>query len=121
MLKQVSPTLHVTDMRRALSFFEGSLGFRCTFKVHDDLHPEIPYAIVVRDQVEIHLQLRGAAAGTSSCYIAVDDADAVWSEVQKAGVRVTRPIENSGYGMRDFNVADPDGNNLSFGQPIDKK
>src|SRR5256714_13881308 len=114
MLEQVSPTFHVADMRRALSFFE-SLGFRCTFKVDDDLHPEIPYAIVERDQVEIHLQLRGGAAGTSSCYIAVDDADSVWAEVQRAGVRVTRPIENSGYGMRDFTIADPDGNNLGFG------
>lgn len=45
----------------------------------------------------------------------------IWEEVQKAGVSVTRSIENSGYGMRDFNVADPDGNNLSFGQPIDEK
>jgi predicted enzyme related to lactoylglutathione lyase len=118
MLRQVSPTLHVTDMRRTLSFFEGSLGFRCTFKLQDDLHPEIPYAIVARDQVEIHLQLRETAAGTSVCYITVDDADSVWAEVQKAGVRVLRPIEDSAYGMRDFNVADPDGNSLGFGQPI---
>jgi len=107
-------------MRRSLSFFEGSLGFRCTFKVHDDLHPEIPYAIIKRDHVEIHLQLREGAAGSSSCYITVDDADFVWQEVQKAGVRVLRPIENSSYGMRDFNVADPDGNSLGFGQPIDR-
>jgi uncharacterized glyoxalase superfamily protein PhnB len=121
MLKQVSPTLRVADMRRALSFFEGSLGFRCTFKVHDDLHPEIPYAIVERDQVEIHLQLSEKAAGTSSCYITVDDADAIHAEVQKAGVKVTRAIEDSGYGMRDFNIADLDGNNLSFGQLIEAK
>jgi predicted enzyme related to lactoylglutathione lyase len=119
MLTQVSPTLHVTDMRRTLAFYEGSLGFRCTFKVHDDLHPEIPYAIVERDQVKIHLQLRPAAAGTSACYITVDDADAIWSVVQQAGVRVLRPIEDSNYGMRDFNIADPDGNTLGFGQSID--
>jgi predicted enzyme related to lactoylglutathione lyase len=119
MFEQVSPTLPVTDMRRALSFFEASLGFRCSFKLQDDLHPEIPYAIVERDQVEIHLQLREATAGTGSCYITVDDADAVWAEVQRAGVRVIRPIENSDYGMRDFSIADPDGNNLGIGQPID--
>ena len=118
MLKQVSPTLNVADMRRTLAFFENSLGFRCIFKVEDEHHPEIPYAIVKRDQVAIHLQLRGTDAGTSSCYITVEDADSVWAEVQKAGVRVTRPIENSGYGMRDFNIADPDGNSLGFGQTI---
>lgn len=118
MLTQISPTFHVADMRRSLVFFEGRLGFRCTFKLDDDLHPEIPYAIVERDRVELHLQLRPAAAGTSSCYITVDDADAIWVEVQKAGVRVLRPIEDSNYGMRDFNVADPDGNTLGFGQSI---
>ena len=121
MLRQVSPTLHVKDMRRTLSFFEASLAFRCTFKLEDDRHPEIPYAIVARDHVEIHLQVREAAAGTSSCYITVDDADSVWAEVQKAGVRVLRPIENSAYGMRDFNVADPDGNTVGFGQPIARR
>jgi uncharacterized glyoxalase superfamily protein PhnB len=66
--------------------------------------------------VAIHLQLRDGAAGTSACYITVDDADAVWAEVQKAGATVS--IENSSYGMRDFNVADPDGNILGFGQPM---
>jgi predicted enzyme related to lactoylglutathione lyase len=121
MLTQASPTLHVADMRRTLAFFEKSLGFRCAFKVDDELHPAIPYAIVERDQVAIHLQLRSEAAGTSSCYITVDDADSLWAEVQMAGVRVTRPIEDSSYGMRDFNIADPDGNNLSFGQAIEAK
>src|SRR6476661_4946765 len=119
MLKQASPTLHVADMRRTFAFFEKSLGFRCTFKVDDDLHSASPYAIVARDQVAIHLQLSAKAAGTSSCYITVDDAESVWAEVQRAGAQVTRPIENSGYGMRDFNIADPDGNTLGFGQKID--
>lgn len=119
MLKKVSPTLQVSDMRRSLSFFEGSLGFRCTFKVHDDLHPEIPYAIVERDDVEIHLQLSREKAGTSSCWITVTDADATFAEVQEARVTVTRPIENASYGSRDFTIADPDGNSIGFGQSRD--
>ncbi|HEV8320029.1 MAG TPA: VOC family protein [Myxococcota bacterium] len=118
MFKKISPTLQVKDMRRALAFFERDLGFRCTFKLDDEHHPEIPYAVVERDQVTIHLQLSEKAAGTSACYVTVDDGDAVYAEILKAGVRVTRPIENSRYGMRDFTIADPDGNTLGFGQPI---
>jgi uncharacterized glyoxalase superfamily protein PhnB len=120
MLKQVSPTLQVADMRRALAFFEGSLGFRCTFKLHDELHPEIPYAIVERDEVALHLQLSARAAGLSSCYITVDEVDALYAEFQQAGVRITRPIEDSSYGARDFNIADVDGNTLGFGQAIEE-
>ena len=118
MLKEASPTLRVADMRRALAFYEGQLGFRCAFKVHDDLHPEIPYAIVQRDRVAIHLQL-SKAAGASGCYITVDEVDALYAEFERAGVTIARPIEDSSYGMRDFNVTDADGNILGFGQTIE--
>ena len=117
MLKQASPTLQVADMRRALTFFQDGLGFRCTFKLDDQHHPEIPYAIVNRDQVELHLQLSTKGAGLSACYITVDQVDDLYAEFQKAGVRITRPIEDSNYGLRDFNIADVDGNTLCFGQP----
>jgi uncharacterized glyoxalase superfamily protein PhnB len=116
MLKQVSPTLHVADMRRALRFFWEKLGFRCTFKLDDDLHPEIPYAIVERDQVRLHLQLSAKAAGLSACDVTVDDIDALYAEFQRAGVTITRAIEDSSYGRRDFNIADADGNTIGFGQ-----
>jgi uncharacterized glyoxalase superfamily protein PhnB len=48
--------------------------------------------------------------------VTVTDADGLFAEFQAAGARVTRAIENSSYGMRDFNIADPDGNTLGFGQ-----
>jgi uncharacterized glyoxalase superfamily protein PhnB len=106
-------------MRRALSFYEGSLGFRYTFKLEDELHPEIPYAIVERDEVEIHLQLVPKAAGLSCCYVFLDEGtDALYDEFQRAGVRITRAIEDSSYGARDFTIADADGNTLTFGAPI---
>jgi catechol 2,3-dioxygenase-like lactoylglutathione lyase family enzyme len=63
MLERVSPTLLVADMRRALSFFERCLGFHCVFKIDDGQDPDIPYAIVERDDVAIHLQLSSAHAG----------------------------------------------------------
>jgi uncharacterized glyoxalase superfamily protein PhnB len=106
-------------MRRALSFYETSLGFRCTFKVEDELHPEIPYAIVERDAVEIHLQLDAKAAGQSACYVSLDGGiDDLYTEYGRAGVRFTRAIEDSSYGNRDFTIADADGNILGFGAPI---
>jgi uncharacterized glyoxalase superfamily protein PhnB len=119
MLKRVSPALRVADMRRALAFYEGSLGFRCAFKLEDELHPEIPYAIVERDEVEIHLQRKADAAGKSCCYVFLDGGiDAIYAEYQRTGVRFTRTIEDSSYGNRDFSIADVDGNELTFGALI---
>jgi uncharacterized glyoxalase superfamily protein PhnB len=114
----MSPTLHVQDMRRALDFYVGSLGFTCIFRLRDEQHPDIPYAVVQRDQVKIHIQLSDAAAGLNSCYITVDNADALYAEFQKAGVKVTRPIEDSNYGMRDFNIADIDGTASASGNRL---
>jgi uncharacterized glyoxalase superfamily protein PhnB len=119
MLKRVSPVLKVSDTRRALAFYQDRLGFHCTFKLDDDLHPEIPYAVVVRDQVQIHLQLAPSSAGLSSCHITVDGVDALYRAFHEAGVTFIRAIENASYGARDFTIADVDGNNLSFAQPLD--
>ena len=37
------------------------------------------------------------------------------SEFADAGARITRPLEDAVYGMREFEVTDPDGNVLCFG------
>ncbi len=118
MLLRASPTLPVREMRPALAYYEERLGFRTVFKLEDDLHPQIPYAIVRRDEVEIHLSLSAGAVGTGACYVLVDDARALFDEARERGATVVRPIEDSSYGMRDFTLADADGNRLGFGQPL---
>ena len=51
----------------------------------------------------------------------VDAADSLYAEFQQSGVQITRAIEDSSYGMRDFDIADADGNSLGFGQPIESR
>ncbi|HKI73760.1 MAG TPA: VOC family protein [Pseudomonadales bacterium] len=51
--------------------------------------------------------------------IYVDDADALHTEFVRSGARVVRgPVDNPGYGLRDFIVEDLDGNRLVFGSPL---
>ncbi len=52
---------------------------------------------------------------TSSTYIVVADADAVYARAQAAGATIVRPIQDMDYGSREFAVADPEGHTWSVG------
>jgi uncharacterized glyoxalase superfamily protein PhnB len=52
---------------------------------------------------------------TCSAYIVVADADAVYARAQAAGAAIVRPIQDMGYGSREFTVKDPEGHSWSVG------
>ncbi|MGD0913639.1 MAG: VOC family protein [Terracidiphilus sp.] len=52
---------------------------------------------------------------TRSAYIVVADAEAAYARAQAAGATITRPIQNTGYGSREFAVEDPEGHSWSAG------
>lgn len=54
-------------------------------------------------------------AETSSAYIVVPDADAVYARAQAAGATIVRPLQNMDYGSREFAVSDPEGHTWSVG------
>ena len=51
--------------------------------------------------------------------IIVDDVDAVYARVTKAGAPILRKPADRGYGLRDFSIMDPHGFVLRFAQVID--
>jgi uncharacterized glyoxalase superfamily protein PhnB len=52
---------------------------------------------------------------TSSAYIVVPDADAVYARAQAAGATIVRPLQQMEYGSREFTVSDPEGHSWSVG------
>ena len=110
-----APCLSVRDMSRSLEFYQGVLGFETG---HLEADPPV-YATLHRDDVAIHLALDrdGNKAGSSSCCVFVTDVDALYEACVAAGAKISRKIEDSPYGLRDFNLSDPDGNVILFGEP----
>lgn len=47
--------------------------------------------------------------------VMVPDVDRYWALAQELGARVTIPIADREYGLRDFTIADPDGFGIRFG------
>jgi uncharacterized glyoxalase superfamily protein PhnB len=55
---------------------------------------------------------------TWNVYIRVDDADAIYAEVQERGAGIDYTIYDAPHGFREFGVQDPDGYDIAFGQPL---
>ena len=53
--------------------------------------------------------------GVASLYCICRDPDALLARVQRAGLAIVRPMEDTDYGSRGFTARDPEGNLWSFG------
>ncbi|MBI4853594.1 MAG: VOC family protein [Acidobacteria bacterium] len=121
-LKHLTPMLETNDLIKTIKFYTEKLGFSC-----NGLYPnqEDPcWAMLNKDKVEIMFSLRNYHSTiekpimTGSLYLYPDNVDEVWEEL-KDKVIVDYPIENFGYGMREFAIRDCNGYLIQFGQEID--
>jgi predicted enzyme related to lactoylglutathione lyase len=122
-LTGVSPVLLVADLGRAVDFYRDRLGFRC------DVYGEpANFATAERDGVSIFLALCDEPERIVphwrivdkmwNVYVRVDDADALYAEVQERGAKIDYTIYDAPHGFREFGVQDPDGHDIGFGQPL---
>lgn len=115
-ITSVSPILSVTDLANSIDFYRHDLGFDLAWSWGNP--PDI--AAVCRDGVEIMLIQRAGAKppGASHISLVASDMDAYYARLVDAGIPIVVPIGDRPYGMRDFRIADPSGNELSFAQVI---
>jgi catechol 2,3-dioxygenase-like lactoylglutathione lyase family enzyme len=106
--------LHVRDMARALAFYRDKLGFTVSFSW--DEPPQ--YVCLCLGDAAIHLNSYVPPAGPSHVCVFCKGIDAFYARLVARGVNITEPIADRAYGMRDFNVTDPDGHCIVFGQGI---
>ena len=122
-LTGVSPVLLVADLDRAVEFYRDRLGFECSVYGHPP-----SFGVAVRDEATILLALCPDVERivpnwrivdkTWNAYIRVDDADAIYAEVQELGAEIDYTIYDAPHGFREFGVQDPDGHDIAFGQPL---
>ena len=115
--QRTMPVLEITDMDRSIKFYRDSLGFDGTM-----WGEPVNFAIMQRGTVTLALDLSQQASTANNqywaSYIYVKDVDLLYEEYQALGVTIQRPIEDTHYGCRDFDVMDPDGYLLAFGQVL---
>jgi predicted enzyme related to lactoylglutathione lyase len=121
-LTGISPVLLVADIVRSVEYYRDRLGFEC------EVYGNPPdFAAARRDDATLLLALcadperivpNWNVHNIWNAYIRVDDADAVYEEVQRRGAGIDYTIYDAPHGFREFGVQDPDGHDIAFGQPL---
>lgn len=104
----------VKDIAASIAHYRDVLGFTVTFEYGTPLF----YACLCRDEVALHLlaaHRTGRLPGNGAICVFVDDVDGIHAELATRGANVLKPPQDYDYGMRDFDVVDLDGNQLTFG------
>ena len=109
----IMPGFSVRSMIDAIDFYKNQLGFEVSFR-----NGEV-FTIVSRAGAEISLGLdrSGKRIGTGSCYLKMKGVEALYREFVEKGIQITHPLKTEEYHMREFQIADPDGNTINFGEP----
>lgn len=109
------PILEVRDVARSAAFY-GTLGFAD----HGAWGEPPQFTIVQRGAITLGLARRDIPAKHEwwAAYLYVSDAEALRSEFTEAGITCTEMHRPEHYGCIDFDVIDPDGHRLAFGQAL---
>ena len=114
---RVAPGVFVRDLDKARAFYCDVLGFEKTFQNGDP----VGFMILEKDRAELHLSLvqDHKPSTTNVAHLMVDDVDALHAICAAAGVRIIKALADKDFGLRAFVFADPDGNRIDVGQPMD--
>ena len=125
-LQKLTPNLVVRDVASSMDFYCRVLGFQRGGTVPE----QAPYVfgIVTSGVVEIffndqkavaeeHPGLGNRAAGGAlTLYIEVEGIEELLATVQRHGVKITMPLKEQFYGMREFGMEDPEGWEITFAE-----
>lgn len=120
----IYPALRYRDGAAALRFLTEAFGFEQVFAAPgpDDTigHAELRLgdgmimfsAFGDEPLPEVPADIR---LGRMSVYAKVDDVDAHYARAKAAGAEITRELQDTEYGSREYSARDPEGHHWSFG------
>ena len=108
----VCPILEVGDIARATRFYRDVLGFEVGF-VYDQ---PPSYAICCRGDFELQFRLVPEVKSRSIVYLYTTEIKKLYRTLVNEGAPVVGPPKSRAYGMIEFDLRDPDGHLLRFGE-----
>lgn len=126
---RASPVLGVRHVRQAAEYYRDVLGFSLdpvdgVFQPSTS-EPDGVYAIVKRNDVWIHFQIRRPempmrtrSSQERDVYLYVDDLDTLYRDFQRRGAQILQPPHVAPHGIREMVIEDLNGYRLAFGQLV---
>jgi uncharacterized glyoxalase superfamily protein PhnB len=108
----IFPAIRFADPDAAAEWLSRAFGFK-TRAIHRDEHDVIRHAEMSLGAGTI--MFGQGDPGSHGIYVAVEDADAHYKRAMEAGAEITREIEDTPYGSREYSARDPEGHSWSFG------
>jgi catechol 2,3-dioxygenase-like lactoylglutathione lyase family enzyme len=126
-ISSIAPLFIVKDVPAALAFYRDCLGFEVTFQGPEP--DDIFFGIVQRGGAMLMFKEVGVAPVPNytrdikqgiarwDAYVHVTDPDALAAEFASRNIEFFVPIQDTGDGLRGFELQDADGYVLFFGRP----
>jgi catechol 2,3-dioxygenase-like lactoylglutathione lyase family enzyme len=119
MMRESTTVMTVTNVLESVAYYRDKLGFDVAFEYGNPTF----YVGLCSGDVALHLVQASRTPrqpGQGAVNIFVDDVDALHADLVKRGAKVLKAPQDYDYGMRDFDVADLDGNMIFFGMESKK-
>lgn len=133
--KKLTPNLVVANVETSLKFYQTVFKFQTGFTVPEQ--PPYVFGSVVSGSadeagVEIFFNEKNAVeaeypalvarpiGGTLTLYIETEGIEEILAAVKKSGAKITMPLKEQFYGMREFAFEDPEGWVITIAERVKK-
>ncbi len=118
-LEVIAPVFPVSDLRRSCAYYTECLLFETAFEWRDSEREPLNYAILQNGNVELHLSL-AREPHKNVAYVFVNNVRDYFEAVKHLQAEISAPLSDQPWEMREFEVTDPDGNRIIFGEHLSR-
>lgn len=124
-MRTVTPYVFYEDVASAVQWLSTAFGFRETVRYSDPdgnpLYAELAFGderVMLTSFAKGISPARATESLNAIVYVTVDDVEAHFSRAVDAGARIVHEPEDMPYGLRQYTVADPQGQRWIFAEQV---